>query len=212
MAAAALIGGVAVTAFVPAAALGADLRPQQGAGARLAIATSRTPLPTDRLHFGLQSDEGAQLTWLQATNVPVKYRYQYLVDGVNTGGGSSDPNCGSNAGWQTWASPAGAFATNYINDTVPSRIPVFTYYQIVPSNPAAGSDATGDELTKITTLCTMRAYWADFTVLLQKAGAYGGQVVIQVEPDFWGGMEGANSDVTKIAADVANTGNAWPST
>jgi hypothetical protein len=54
----------------------------------------------------------------------------------------------------------------------------------------------------------MRAYWADFTVLLQKAGAYGGQVVIQVEPDFWGGMEGANSDVTKIAADVANTANA----
>jgi PKD repeat protein len=180
------------------------------AGARSAFAFSpaaRTPLPTDRLHFGLQSDEASQLTWLKATNVPVKYRYQYLVDGVNTGGGSTDPNCGANAGWQTWASPAGAFVTSYINDTVPTRIPVFTYYQLVPSNPAPASDATADELTKISTLCTMQAYWADFTVMLQKVGAYGGQVVIHVEPDFWGNMEAAGPGVTNIPAAVASTGN-----
>jgi hypothetical protein len=57
-------------------------------GVRLTSAVNvaaRAPLPSDRLHFGLQSDEATQLTWLKTTNVPVKYRYQYLVDGVNTG-------------------------------------------------------------------------------------------------------------------------------
>jgi hypothetical protein len=138
----------------------------------------------------------------------VKYRYQYLAGGVNTGGGSSDPNCGTNKGWQTWNSPAGAFVTDYIANTVPNRIPVFTYYELVQSNPVAGSDRAADELIKISTLCTMQAYWADFTVLMQKAGAYGGQVVIHVEPDFWGMMENTGSAVTSIPADVANTGNA----
>ncbi len=139
------------------------------------------------------------------SGVPWRYRYQYLSGGVNTAGGSTDP-CAANAGWQTWNSPAGQFATDYINDSVAhSYIPVFTYYEIVQSNPSQGSESA--LLTKISTVCTMQAYWADFTVLMQKAGAYGGQVVVHVEPDFWGFMEQQSSDPTTLPAVVASSGN-----
>ncbi|HYT12633.1 MAG TPA: hypothetical protein VEL12_07585, partial [Candidatus Nitrosopolaris sp.] len=76
---------------------------------------SRASLPTDRLHFGLANGPGTQLDWMVATGVPWHYRYQYLAGGINTGGGSTDPNCGANVGWQTWNSPAGQFVTDYIN-------------------------------------------------------------------------------------------------
>ena len=168
-------------------------------------AAARTPLPSDRLHFGLANSPGTDLDWLAASGTPWRYRYQYLAGGVNTGGAAGDP-CGANAGWQTWDSPAGQFATLYINDSVArSAIPVFTYYEIVQSNPSPGSESA--ELTKISTLCTMQAYWADFTVLMQKIGAYGGQVVVHVEPDFWGFMEHESADPTTLSAVVASSGN-----
>jgi hypothetical protein len=35
----------------------------------------------------------------------------------------------------------------------------------------------------------MNAYYANFTLLMQKAAAFGGQVVVHVEPDLWGYLE-----------------------
>ncbi len=167
---------------------------------------TRASLPTDRLHFGLANGPGTQLDWMVATGVPWRYRYQYLAGGINTGGGSTDPNCGANVGWQTWNSPAGQFVTDYINASAAhSMIPVFTYYEIVQSNPSPGSESA--ELTKIATVCTMQRYWADFTVLMQKAGAYGGLVVVHVEPDFWGFMQHQSADPSTLAAAVASTNN-----
>ena len=168
--------------------------------------SARGTLPTDRLHFGLANGPGTDLDWLVASHVPWRYRYQYLAGGINTGGTPGDA-CGANAGWQTWNSPAGQFATIYINDSAAnSAIPVFTYYEIVQSNPSPGNESA--ELTKISTLCTMQAYWADFKVLMQKAGAYGGTVVVHVEPDFWGFMEHQSADPTTIPAIVAGSGMA----
>src|SRR5260370_4620685 len=54
----------------------------------------------------------------------------------------------------------------------------------------------------------MQAYWADFTVLVQKVGAYGGPVVVHVEPDFWGFMEQQSPDPTTLPAVVASSNNA----
>lgn len=162
------------------------------------------PLPTDRLHFGLGNDPRGQ-TWFQQSGVPWRYRYTYLAGGINTGGTPGDP-CGANAGWQTWNSPAGQYATYYMQNTAAlNAIPVFSYYEIVQSNPSPGNESA--ELTKISTLCTMQAYWADFTVLMQKVGAFGGQVVVHVEPDFWGFMEHQNADPSAIPAVVASSGN-----
>ena len=170
-----------------------------------ARAVTRASLPTDRLHFGLANSPGSDYSWFVNSGVPWRYRYQYLAGGINTANGSTDP-CAGNAGWQTWNSPAGQFVTNYINDSAAAHaIPVFTYYEIVQSNPSPGNESA--ELTKISTLCTMQAYWADFTVLMQKAGAYGGTVVVHVEPDFWGFMEHQSSDPSTLPAVVASSGN-----
>ena len=161
----------ALLAAVSTLALGAAL-PAQATPAAVA---ARAPLPSDRLHFGISNGPGTELNWLIAAGVPWRYRYQYLAGGINNGGTAGDP-CGANSGWQTWNSPAGQFVTNFISDsTAHSAIPVFTYYEIVQSNPSAGDESA--ELTKISTVCTMQRYWADFTVLMQKAGAYGGPVV-----------------------------------
>jgi hypothetical protein len=171
-----------------------------------AAQTVARALPSDRLHFGLANRPGTDLTWMIASGVPWRYRYQYLSGGVNTAGGSTNP-CAANGGWQTWNSPAGQFATFYINDSFKqSAIPVFTYYEIVQSNPSQGVESA--ELTKISTVCTMQAYWADFTVLMQKIGATGVPVVVHVEPDFWGFMQQQSSDPTTLPAAVASSGNA----
>ncbi|MEI6664852.1 MAG: hypothetical protein WCL53_01710, partial [Chloroflexota bacterium] len=56
------------------------------------------------------------------TSTGVRFRYQYLAGGVNTGGG-----------WANW-NPNGSFASNYIQESVAAGItPVFSYYQILQS-------------------------------------------------------------------------------
>ena len=168
------------------------------------MVNARVPLPTDRLHFGLGNDPG-QESWFTTSGVPWRYRYAYLAGGINNAGGTTDP-CGANGGWQTWNSPAGAYATYYMqNSAADHAIPVFTYYEINQSNPSAYNESA--ELTKVSNVCMMQAYWADFTVLMQKAGAFGGQVVVHVEPDFWGFMEHQSADPTALAAVVASSGD-----
>jgi len=198
------LGPVALVAAISSVALFIPL-PAQAHAPQVALA-ARAALPSDRLHFGLANGPSPELDWMVSSAVPWRYRYQYLAGGINTANGSTDP-CAGNAGWQTWNSPAGQFVTDYINASVAhSYMPVFTYYEIVQSNPSQGSESA--ELTKISTLCTMQAYWADFTVLMQKVGAYGGPVVVHVEPDFWGFMEQQSPDPTTLPAVVASSGNA----
>ncbi len=194
---AALLAVVAVLALL--APVPAQAAPQMGP------LVARASLPSDRLHFGLANSPGTDFNWFVSSGVPWHYRYQYLAGGVNNGGGSTDP-CGPNGGWQTWNSPAGQFVTDYVTASVAQKaIPVFTYYEIVQSNPSPGVEAA--ELTKISTVCTMQAYWADVTVLMQRVGASGAQVVVHVEPDFWGFMEQQNADPTMLSAVVASSGN-----
>ncbi|HEV2035683.1 MAG TPA: hypothetical protein VGU71_16070 [Candidatus Dormibacteraeota bacterium] len=193
-------------AAAAAVALFALLIPSGAQPAHAAIhAAAQASLPSDRLHFGLANSPGPDFDWMVGTGIPWRYRYQYLAGGINTGGAPGDP-CGANAGWQTWNSPAGQFVTDYITASAAhSYIPVFSYYEIVQSNPSPGNESA--ELTKISTTCTMQAYWADFTVLMQKVGAAGGQVVVHVEPDFWGFMQQKSADPTTIPAVVASSGN-----
>ncbi len=198
-------GRLACSVVVTVAVVVALLIPSPTGALPAKAASTRIPLPSDRLHFGLANSAGSSLNWFINSGVPWRYRYQYLAGGINNAGGTTDP-CGANGGWQTWNSPAGAFATIYINDSVANHaIPIFTYYEIVQSNPSPGNEFA--LTTKIQTVCTMRRYFDDFTVLMQKIGAYGGQVVVHVEPDFWGFVEQQNADPSMIPAVVASTGN-----
>src|SRR5207302_7050289 len=58
------------------------------------VAAGHTPstLPGGRLEFGLSNLDA---TWMTASSVPWRYRFQYLAGGVNTSGN-----------WLTWQDPA----------------------------------------------------------------------------------------------------------
>jgi len=158
------------------------------------------PLPSDRLQFGLSNLDA---TWMTSSGVPWKYRFQYLSAGVNTG-----------KGWETWQDPAkppGQFAADYMtaSTTAPAAyIPVFTYYELLQSTPSSGSSESDRDFSNLNNGATMNAYYANFKLLMQKAGAYGGQVVVHVEPDFWGYMQqrAAGGGATAVAAMVASSG------
>lgn len=120
------------------------------------------PLPPG-LNFGLANGP-ADLGWMTASGVPWKFRYQYLAGGVNTG-----------TGWETWNSPAGQFATFYTSDSAANGyLPVFTYYELLQSNPSTGPDEGTRDFNNLNNVATMQAYYANFTLLMQKAQAFGG--------------------------------------
>ena len=158
-------------------------------------------LPSDHLHFGLGNDPG-DLTWMTSSGVPWKYRYTYLAAGVNTGNG-----------WETWNTPAGQYATYYMNDSnANGYIPVFSYYELLQSNPSTGSTEGDRDYSNLNNASTMLAYYQNWTLLMQKAAAFGMQVVVHVEPDLFGYMEqkAAGGDASTISASVASSGYGSP--
>jgi hypothetical protein len=123
----------------------------------------------------------------------VDARYQYLSGGVNTG-----------HGWTTW-NPNGTFASMYVRESIAAhQIPVFTYYQLLQSSPATGSSEQQKDLSNLRNPATMRAYWADYELLLRRvaASAGGHLAIIHVEPDLWGYLEQAHAVV--LARDFAH--------
>jgi hypothetical protein len=156
------------------------------------------PLPSGwpaRLEIGAADSPGGAAA-LRAT-APFLFRYQYLAGGVNT-----------NNGWATW-NANGDFPTFYIQDSIANgMIPVFTYYQLLQSTPAGGSESDAD-FGNLNNTATMTAYYNDLILFLQKAGAFPAQrVVLHVEPDFWGYMEqrSTNDNAASVPAKVSETG------
>jgi hypothetical protein len=164
----------------------------------LALRSAAAPaLPQDRLHFGLANDPSS-LGWMTSSGVPWRYRYAYLSAGVNTG-----------KGWETWNSPAGAYATYYMNASGPNGyIPVFSYYELLQSNPSTGTNESDRDYSNLNNATTMAAYYANFKLLMQTAGTYGKTVVVHVEPDLWGYLEqrAAGGDASTVAASVTSSG------
>ncbi|HEU4656691.1 MAG TPA: hypothetical protein VFR97_04160 [Capillimicrobium sp.] len=112
---------------------------------------------------------------------PFGFRYQYLAGGVNTG-----------SGWATW-NPNGTFVSNYVRESRRAGIvPVFTYYQLLQSAPAAGSAENEKDLNNLRNRATMRAYWKDYRLFLRRARGRK-LVVAHVEPDLWGYLEHAKA-------------------
>ncbi len=179
---------VVAAALIPACGGGGG----GGGGAPAGSGAVPAGLPT---HFsvGLTSNP-TDLAWMTGSGVPWGYRYQYLSGGVNTG-----------SGWSTWNSPAGDFARLYmVASQGAGYVPVLDYYQIVQSTPNAGSENPDPKLQNG---ATMNAYFADFKLLMQKAGQFGGTVIVHIEPDFWGFCESVHgSDPSVISVQVASSG------
>ena len=164
---------------------------------RTAAFASNNPLPAG-LNFGLGNDPG-DLGWMTSSGVPWKLRYAYLAGGVNTG-----------TGWETWNTPSGQYASYYLSASQANGyLPVFSYYELLQSNPSTGSNESDRDFSNLNNSTTMSAYYANFTLLMQKAHAFGGALIVHVEPDLWGYLDqrsGGASPAT-LTASVASSGN-----
>src|ERR1051325_10268012 len=157
-------------------------------------AAAPAPLPATRLEFGLSN---LDVSWMTSSEVPWRYRYQYLAGGINTSGN-----------WITWQDPSlppGQFAVDFMNNSG-SYIPVFTYYELLQSLPSVGGDEGTRDYNNLNNASTMNAYYVNFKLLTQKAGAYGKQVVVHVEPDFWGYMQHRAASAASITASARSSG------
>src|SRR5260221_757794 len=195
-----LVAAVAELALV-AATWGAPAT----ARARMGSASVPGGLPP-HFSFGLMDAPGGASfldSMRQRNGTAWDYRYQYLAGGVNTG-----------AGWSTWNRPAGSFAPFYLQESASHGYrPAFVYYNLLQSRGPSGGGEAGTDLAHLADPTTMHAYYADWTLLMQRIGAAGQPVLVIVEPDLWGFIEqaavraGTNS-AASVPASVASPGNA----
>ena len=153
------------------------LKPSPAVAAPPAAPTALQRLPG---HFmlGVTSSPGDKwVAEVRKDGAQFDIRYQYICSGVNT-----------KSNWKNWNSPPGQFALDYLKDSDRmGTIPCLTYYQMYQSLPCAGKgdEAQGNK-KNVENAETMKAYYEDFHLLLQKAGQFGKTVIIHHEPDLWG--------------------------
>jgi len=173
-----------------------------GLPAAPARAAAAAGVDTGRLEFGVTSSPD-QLGWMTGSGVPWRFRYQYLAGGVNTAGN-----------WETWQDPAlppGQFAVDYVDASAAAGyVPVFTWYELLQSSPSTGADEAARDLGNLADAPTMSAYYASFTLLMQRIAQTGHTAVVHVEPDLWSYLEqhATGGSASSIPASVASSGNA----
>jgi len=126
---------------------------------------------------GLFEDTGA--TWMKNSAVPWDVRYRYFTKGWvnNWGFGAYD----------------GSWGLGYMRECDGQRfIPAIQYYQM--NGEAGGGESAF--LAKVQNATTMRSYFGDFRILLQRAKDFGKPVIILLEADGFGFLQqqtGSNS-------------------
>jgi hypothetical protein len=156
-----------------------------------------------RPHFMLGLAASPADKWIEETNkegARWDMRYQYICGGVNTP-----------SNWKTWNQPAGAFGAMYMDGSEKiGCIPVFDYYQMLQSVPGAGRGEPLGNKINCDNAATMKSYFDDFRVLLDKSAAFKKTVIIHVEPDLWGyfllAKEFAPNSPEKTAVMVKSSG------
>jgi DNA-binding transcriptional regulator YdaS (Cro superfamily) len=130
------------------------------------------------------------------------FRYQYLAGGVNTG-----------QGWETWASPSGQFAANYLAESAGNGYtPALVYYDLLQSNGPCGQCTESQrDLAHLGDPHVMAAYYANWRLLMRTIAASNTAALVIVEPDLWGYIQlaataGGGSGAS-VPASVANSGD-----
>ena len=152
--------------------------------------------PYSSLQLGLVDNENGAAALKQSA--PFGFRYHYLSGGVNT------PQS-----WQLWGRGNGDYVTDYVADSAAGgMVSVFTYYEMRQSQPGTRqSDEATAVLSNLNNRQTMRAYFEDLRVFLQRAAATGQTVILHIEPDLWGYVEQqSGGDATKVPAMVTASG------
>ncbi len=158
--------------------------------ALLAGSNAKGPIPTGlpaRVMVGLFEDSGG--TWMKNSGVRWDARYRYLTKGWvnNWGFGAYD----------------GSFALSFFREgDAQGFVPAVQYYQIF-GEAGGGESAT---LTKLQNATTMRSYFGDFKLLMQRAKDFGKPVLILLEADAFGFLQQQSAGNPNATAAIASTG------
>jgi hypothetical protein len=128
-------------------------------------------------------------TWMRDSGVPWDLRYRYFIKGwVNNWG---------------WGPADGAFALEYMRQCDEQGfIPTVQYYQL-NTEPGGGEEAV---LAKVQNASTMRSYFSDFKVLMQRAKEFNKPVVVLIEADGFGFIQKQSQNNPNAYAAIADTG------
>ncbi len=145
-----------------------------------------TGLPA-RLLVGLFEDTGQ--SWMKDSAVPWDVRYRYFTKGwINNWG---------------WSSNDGSWGKQFMTESAAQGfIPAIQYYQI-NSEPGGGEEQF---LAKVQNATTMRSYFSDFKVLMQRAKEFGKPVLVLMEADGYGFVQKQSRSDPHVYAAVKATG------
>jgi hypothetical protein len=140
-----------------------------------------------RLQVGLFEDTGQ--TWMKTSGVRWDVRYRYFVKGwLNNFG---------------WGAADGQWGLQYLQECqAQGFLPAIQYYQL-NGEPGGGEDQL---LAKTQNASTMRSYFSDFKVLMQRAREFGKPVLVLVEADGFGLLQKQTQSNPHAYAAVASTG------
>ncbi len=156
----------------------------------LAGASAQGAIPSGlpaRVMVGLFEDTGQ--SWMKNSGVRWDARYRYLTKGWvnNWGYGTAD----------------GSFALNYFQESsAQGFVPAVQYYQLF-AEAGGGESAT---LQKVQNASTMRSYFGDFKLLMQRAKDFGKPVLVLLEADAFGFLQQQASGNANASAAIASTG------
>jgi hypothetical protein len=147
------------------------------------------PLPTglpNRMMVGLFEEAGK--TWMRDSGVPWDVRYRYFTKGwVNNWG---------------WGAYDGAWGRTFFQESrTQGSLPAAVFYQLF-AEPGGGE---AESLAKLRNATTMRSYFNDVKLLMQRAKDQGTPVLVLVEPDAAGLLQlQTNSNPNAYAAVAAS--------
>ena len=156
----------------------------------LAASTAAGVVPAGlpaKLLVGLFEDTGG--TWMKTSGAAWGARYRYFTKGWvnNWGFGAYD----------------GSWGLSYLRECdAQGYVPVVQYYQIV-GEPGGSESAM---LSKVQNATTMRSYFGDFKLLMQRAKDFGKPVLVLMEADGYGFLEQQTGGNPSAPAAVASTG------
>jgi hypothetical protein len=140
-----------------------------------------------RLLVGLFEDTGQ--TWMKDSAVPWNVRYRYFVKGWMDNWG--------------WGPTNGQWGLQYLRECdAQGFLPAVQYYQM-NGEPGGGEDQF---LAKAQNVATMRSYFSDFKVLMERAKEFGKPVLVLVEADGFGALQKLTQNNPNAYAAVAATG------
>jgi len=140
-----------------------------------------------RLGVGLFSDTGDR--WMRDSGVAWDYRYRYFTKGWVENWG--------------WGQYDGSWGLEYMRECDQQGfVPAIQYYQM--HGEPGGGEAQFHQKTR--SVSTMRSYFGDFKILMQRAKDFGKPVVILLEADGYALLQRQTQDDPDAYAAVAATG------